>query len=315
MVGDPTIPLNTLQVTANTSGTLQIETVAAYELRTGLTYSGSAEILLTDGASAVYAEVSGVQEIVIAGTSGPDVLAVSGDFSHTKLLPSTITVNLGGGGDTLDLRGRASDERVVANGGDGTDTVLLDIPYSAVTKISAIPNGVAITHGATTDEFTFFENVTFKGVNGPAITVTPDDLLNAPALSSVATSALFVEQGAAITLSSSLAVGDLGNTTLTSATVSITTGLLSGDVLSVNGASTGSNGANTISWNYNPNTGELKFNGSASLAEYQTLLDQVQYSSTSQNPTNFGADSSRTIGWTVSDGGLLDSNSPTITPG
>ena len=48
----------------------------------------------------------------------------------------------------------------------------------------------------------------------------------------------------------------------------------------------------------------LSLTGSDTLVHYQQVLDSVSYSSTSQNPTNSGADLSRTISWQVSDGTL-----------
>ena len=46
----------------------------------------------------------------------------------------------------------------------------------------------------------------------------------------------------------------------------------------------------------------LSLTGSDTLAHYQQVLDSVSYSSSKQDPTNFGADASRTISWTVNDG-------------
>ena len=40
------------------------------------------------------------------------------------------------------------------------------------------------------------------------------------------------------------------------------------------------------------------------LVHYRQVLDSVTYNSTSSNPTNFGADTSRTISWVVNDGTL-----------
>ena len=44
--------------------------------------------------------------------------------------------------------------------------------------------------------------------------------------------------------------------------------------------------------------------GTDTLAHYQPVLDSVTFSSSSQNPTNFGADTSRTVSWVVNDGPL-----------
>src|SRR6185437_3081519 len=73
-------------------------------------------------------------------------------------------------------------------------------------------------------------------------------------------------------------------------------GFLPGDTLA---AST--NGTSIIA-SYNGSTGVLSLSGSDTLAHYQQVLDSVSYSSSSQNPTNFGADPSRTVSWVVNDG-------------
>ena len=56
----------------------------------------------------------------------------------------------------------------------------------------------------------------------------------------------------------------------------------------------------------------LSLTGSSSLANYQTLLDEVQYSSTSTDPTNVGTDNSRTISWVANDGALNSATETTI---
>ena len=101
-----------------------------------------------------------------------------------------------------------------------------------------------------------------------------------------------------MTLSSGATVSDVDNTTLASATVSITGGLLSGDVLAATTTGT------SITASYNAATGVLSLSGTDTLAHYQAVLDSVTYSSSSQNPTNFGADTSRSISWVVNDGTL-----------
>src|SRR5262249_43784806 len=46
----------------------------------------------------------------------------------------------------------------------------------------------------------------------------------------------------------------------------------------------------------------LVFNGAASPADYQALLQTVEFQSTGDNPTNFDANPARTLNWTVTDG-------------
>ena len=144
-----------------------------------------------------------------------------------------------------------------------------------------------------------FPNNNYKAANywvdvvfSPSATQTP------PALSNVAASASYSAGGTATTLSSGTTVSDAASTNLVSGTVSITSGFLTGDTLAATTAGT------SITASYNASTGVLSLSGSDTLAHYQQVLDSVSYSSSSQNPTNSGADPSRTISWLVNDGTL-----------
>ncbi len=116
-----------------------------------------------------------------------------------------------------------------------------------------------------------------------------------PALGGGGVAATYTEGGSSATLNSGLTVSDPSSATLSGATVSIASGLLAGDTL-------GFVNQNGISGVYNSTTGVLTLSGSASLAAYQTALDSVSFSSTSLNPTNYGADLTRAINWQVSAG-------------
>jgi hypothetical protein len=143
-------------------------------------------------------------------------------------------------------------------------------------------------------------------VNNPG----PTDLIvggmaidNAPVLSITALSPTWTEEGANVALISNATATDSDNTSLASATVSISGGFFSGDTL------TFSNN-NNITGSYNSSTGVLTFSGIDSLADYQTALQSVQYHG-GENPTGFSrTDTSRTLTWTVSDG-LLSSAAQT----
>ena len=100
----------------------------------------------------------------------------------------------------------------------------------------------------------------------------------------------FTEQGSAVVLDAALTVSDADNTTLAGATVSIG-GFLTGDTLNF----TNQNG---ITGSYDSGTGVLTLTGSATVANYQTALRSITFSSASDNPTSFGANTSRTISWT-----------------
>ncbi len=128
------------------------------------------------------------------------------------------------------------------------------------------------------------------------------------------TPAAAAEQGAAIALlTGAPTITDVDGDHLASATVQITGGtFVTGETsaaddnlgvgagLQQSGLVAGTN--ITLSWNQASST--LTLTGYDTLANYQAVLAMVNYRSTGDNPTNYGANASRTITWTVSDGAL-----------
>src|SRR5262249_59455211 len=53
--------------------------------------------------------------------------------------------------------------------------------------------------------------------------------------------------------------------------------------------------------------------GTDTLAHYQTVLDNVTFSSPSDNPTNFGSNTTRTVTWQLNDGSGSNNTSTTST--
>ena len=153
-----------------------LETVAAYNARIPTPYVGLATTaLLSNTAGAIMVEMNNVELVTINGGGGGDTLTVSGDFAGTAILNATIRFNGEAGDDTLDLNNRTDNRRVVADGGDNTDTVKLGFAYNQATY-ALISGGVAITHHGITDEFTNFENFTFE--TGSPVTLTLADIIN-----------------------------------------------------------------------------------------------------------------------------------------
>src|SRR5262249_45175522 len=60
----------------------------------------------------------------------------------------------------------------------------------------------------------------------------------------------------------------------------------------------------SITASYNSTTETLVLSGSDTLADYQAVLDTVAFSSGAGDPTNGGANPSRTLSWVVNDGAL-----------
>ncbi len=112
--------------------------------------------------------------------------------------------------------------------------------------------------------------------------------------------------GSAVTIAAGAGVVSPSGFTLKSATVAITGGnfVNDGDTLTAVTAGT------SISAVFSGDT--LTLSGIDTAAHYQQVLKSVTYKSTAGDPTNGGANTTRTVTWTVNDGVIL-SSSPTTT--
>jgi T5SS/PEP-CTERM-associated repeat protein len=117
------------------------------------------------------------------------------------------------------------------------------------------------------------------------------DVLSAPTVVAGST-ATYTSGGAAVDVDPGLLFSYAAEPSLAGATISITSGLLTGDTLDF----TNQNG---IVGTYA--SGVLTLTGTATVAAYQAALGSVTYGSTSTDATSGGADTSRTITWTVND--------------
>ncbi|MBF0130962.1 MAG: DUF4347 domain-containing protein, partial [Magnetococcales bacterium] len=132
-------------------------------------------------------------------------------------------------------------------------------------------------------------NANTTGTATSTLTITP---VNDTPIATAGSTLSYTEGGTATAIDATITVSDVDDTQLSGATVTISSGLTSGDVLAV----TTQNG---ISGSYNSATGVLTLSGTASLANYQTALRSVTFASTSDDPTATAA--SRTVTWAVSD--------------
>ena len=115
---------------------------------------------------------------------------------------------------------------------------------------------------------------------------------------SVITTAFYFEHGFALTISPDFALTDPVSSTLVSATVTVSGGTFAGDGDQLTATTSGT----SIAASYKAATETLTLTGTDTLLDYQTVLDSVTFQSTSANPTNDGADSARTITWSLNDG-------------
>jgi Calx-beta domain-containing protein/cadherin-like protein/Big-like domain-containing protein/uncharacterized protein DUF4214 len=125
----------------------------------------------------------------------------------------------------------------------------------------------------------------------------------------------YTEQHTAVNIDSGLTVTDPDNVNLAGATVQVTSGGFTGDVLAVNGVSNGTItiGSNTVTISYDAATEKITLTGSDTLAHYQTLLEETSFRSSSDNPDNNGANPSRTITWILNDGSASNNLSTAVT--
>jgi hypothetical protein len=137
------------------------------------------------------------------------------------------------------------------------------------------------------------------------------------------------EQGTAVDLTTSQSITDIDGDHLAGATVQVTAGTFSSNENStaddhlfvLDGATNRTSGlvsGTNITVSYDTANEKLTLSGYDSITNYNTVLGNVQFNSTGDNPTNYGANTTRTVTWTVSDGainipaGLQNSTTTTI---
>jgi large repetitive protein len=266
---------------------------------------------VTAGATAVFVGGSG------AAVQLDGALSVSDVDSGGNLASATVSIGTGFiSGDILNFANQNgisgsynSTTGVLTLGGTATvgnyQTALESITYSF-----SPTNGDPTAAGADTARTINWSVTDGSSSHGTsnAATSTLDTLHVAPVVTPSGATATFTGGGAAVTLDGTLSVSDADSGgKLAGATVSIGTGFISGDALNF----TNQNG---ISGSYNAATGVLSLSGTASVINYQTALDSITYSFTANgDPTAAGADTARTINWSVTDGSSSNGASNTAT--
>ncbi len=129
------------------------------------------------------------------------------------------------------------------------------------------------------------------GTASTTLTVTP--LADAPVLAGGGQDLAYTENDAAAVIDATVNVAsDADDTLMGGATVTLSAGLTSGDLL-------GFANQNGITGSYDAGTGVLTLSGNATLAQYTAALQSVTFRSTSDDPT--AVSTTRTITWQVTD--------------
>ena len=111
----------------------------------------------------------------------------------------------------------------------------------------------------------------------------------------------YTEQGTAVLpLAGSLHINatDQDGSALNGATITLGASAFAGDTLAISGTLPTGITVDTV----NSTATKLVLKGFANLAAYEAALEQVSFSSSSDNPTNYGHNTSRTVSFTVTDG-------------
>ena len=250
------------------------------------------------------------ERINASGVLGPQITVgdVGSPITSNDYVLETMALSDGDFAVTLQptggnyVTGLPGTNEVIEVGSALTTATIYDLTTSGGSAAEFGPFAVADQNGGLvsyTDVASSFTNPYGFPLNASVTAVTYLDPIPTVTAGGTVT---FDGGGSAVVLDSGLSVTNSFATTLAGATVTLTGGELSSDILSFNGGTnteTFSDGDH-ITATYS--AGVLTLFGTAEVADYQTALDQVQFSTTSNtDPTSGGTDTSRTISWQVTD--------------
>jgi lipopolysaccharide export system protein LptA len=261
----------------NDAPTLSLGTTSAGFAENGASFALSPTVSVSDPDNTTWV---GATVKVAGGTFAGD-----GDVLAADTTGTSITASYDAATETLFL--------------SGTDT-LVDYQHVLQSVTFVTPSDNPTNYGsAPTRTVTWVANDGSSSNNlstAQTETVSIAAVNDSPTLSNVA-AAVQTKLLQTVTVSPNASVGDPDNQTLVSATVAVTGGAFAGDgdVLAVNV------GGTSITASYNAATETLTLSGSDTLAHYQQVLDGLTFSS-GADPTNSGANPTRTLTWTLNDG-------------
>jgi autotransporter-associated beta strand protein len=285
-----------------------------------ITIAGDPDVDVAAGQTATISSAiaDGAQSGVLNKTGGGTLVLTAGENYSGGTMIDAGTLELGSGGSVVGdvtFAGAAATLRLDTGAnqiggsiagavtGDGIDLGFL--AFASGDHAVWQQNGATGTLTVETAGGTTLAALTLAGTYQTAgFSVTEDNqndvlislVTPGPVVSTGNPSVTFAAGGSPVTLDSTLAITDRESSTLTSATVAITGGAFIGDVLSVDTTGT------AIGASYNSATETLTLSGTDTLADYESVLQQVTFASGSANPADSGADPTRTISWSVNDG-------------
>ncbi|WP_211346573.1 beta strand repeat-containing protein, partial [Panacagrimonas perspica] len=226
------------------------------------------------------------------------------DADDTQMASATVTISAGR--TTGDLLNFTNQNGITGNYVAATGVLTLTGPATTANYLTALQS---ITFSSTSDDPTVNGTATGRTISwtvtdansdaaGAATSTTQTSTINvtavndAPVLGGLGGSVGYTENAAGVVIDNSITLTDADDTQMASATVTISAGRTTGDLLNFANQ-------NGITGSYNAGTGVLTLTGAASTANYLTALQSITFSSTSDNPT--ATSTTRTISWAVTD--------------
>ena len=310
--GDGALTYTLASAAAHGTATVNANGTFSYTPTAGYSGSDSFQFKVTDalGLSSVNTVSVGVgypwHSVALTLDNG---LAVN-NGSSDRISGATVKITGGFAADGDVLSANTSGTAITASWNSATETLTLTGTDSAANYRAVLDNvmfGSSLTDptnaGAdptrtVTWQVTDATNSTLSAAQSETIDLSlpPTEILVSQ------TSSEALQGGAALALLASANIADGARTTVSSATIRIANGggnAVAGDQLFVNGQQSATVAGVTVSWN--AGTATLTLTGTASLATYQTLLDEVTYQETGTDASS-GSHPQRTVTWTVNDG-------------
>ena len=295
-----TLTINIAGINYNTTVTGNAWSITGIDLSTlsdgglsGVDYDVTANVDDAAGNSATEA----IRPIAMIDTTAPTITinVISGDDIVDDSEDNAVTVS----GTTTGV----DDGQTVTVTIDGTDytaTVMGNSWSIPNIDLSTLPDGVSYNVTANVNDVA--GNPAVEATRPISVVSNPPviDLDGDAAGTSYTTN--FVEGGSAVSISDvDILITDVDSTNIQSATITLTN-FETGDLLNVGGLPPGISASA-----YNPATGVVTLTGSASLADYQTAIQAIQFENTGS-----GSNTSRVIDVVVNDGSN-NSNTATTT--
>lgn len=261
-------------------------------------------------------------------TNNGNITANSGSIFIGGSLAGTGIVSLQNGG-TIEFGGSVNQNQSIII--QGSDQLTLDQPQSfagtitnfivgdvlqlgtAVTAVSYANNDLKLRINDTAQTLDLAVVGTYSlsnftlAVSGETTTINVAGTNSSPpGLGAAGNSVNYISGSSGVTIDPTITIVPNGATTFAGATISITGGGLTGDILATN--TTGV----AILQTYDAATETLTLSGRDTLSDYQHILQFVTFVSTSADATNGGANDTRTVSWVLTDG-LSNSTAVTST--